>query len=125
MRMPPQWSYRNSITAFIKTITVLLFFCCFADDSGSARAQSVMPGNAAGAPINPESRLTNIPGRKTISLNGKWQTIIDQTDIGNGWLAIWKDQKPKGKSDFYEYSFEGGNLLNVPGDFNSQLNELD
>ena len=71
-----------------------------------------------------QSRLGNIPGRKTISLNGKWQTIIDQTDIGNGWLAIWKDQKAKGKSDFYEYSFDGGNLLDVPGDFNSQLPEM-
>jgi beta-glucuronidase len=88
-------------------------------------AQGTMPGNVPIHSISKyQSNIGNIPGRKTTSLNGKWQTIIDQTDIGNGWLAIWKDQKAKDKSDFYEYSFDGGNLLDVPGDFNSQLPEM-
>jgi beta-glucuronidase len=68
--------------------------------------------------------LANIPGRKITTLNGKWQAIIDQSDIGNGWLAIWKDQHAKGKTDFFEYSFDGGTVLDVPGDFNSQIAEL-
>ncbi|MBC8052662.1 MAG: beta galactosidase jelly roll domain-containing protein [Sphingobacteriaceae bacterium] len=72
-----------------------------------------------------QSRLGNIPGRKFTSLNGKWNAIIDPYDFGIGsWAAIWKDQKPKGKTDFYEYSFEGGVVFDVPGDFNSQLPEL-
>ena len=68
--------------------------------------------------------LANIPGRKTSSLNGKWQVIIDPYDFGNGERAIWKDRKPTGKTDFFEYSFDGGPILNVPGDFNSQRSEL-
>src|SRR5471030_316033 len=64
--------------------------------------------------------LANIPGRSTVSLNGKWQAIIDPYDFGNGERAIWKDKKATGKTDFYEYSFDGGPVLNVPGDFNSQ-----
>ncbi|MBC7873903.1 MAG: glycoside hydrolase family 2, partial [Ferruginibacter sp.] len=72
-----------------------------------------------------QSKLGNIPGRNSTSLNGKWQCIIDPADFGIGsWAAIWKDQQPKGKSDFFEYSFEGGTVLDVPGDFNSQLPEL-
>ncbi|MBC7888388.1 MAG: glycoside hydrolase family 2 [Ferruginibacter sp.] len=72
-----------------------------------------------------QSNLGNIPGRKIISLNGKWQAIIDPADFGIGsWAAIWKDQQPKGKTDFFEYSFEGGTVLDVPGDFNSQMPEL-
>ncbi|MGB3005214.1 MAG: sugar-binding domain-containing protein, partial [Chitinophagaceae bacterium] len=72
-----------------------------------------------------QSNLGNIPGRKISSLNGRWQAIIDPMDAGIGsWKALWKDLTPKGKSDFYEYSFEGATMLDVPGDFNSQLTEL-
>ena len=69
--------------------------------------------------------MINIPGRKTTSLNGKWQAIIDLQDVGIcEWKAIWKDRKPTGKSDFYEYSFDNGTVLDVPGNFNSQIKEL-
>src|SRR5438309_522029 len=89
-----------------------LLIIFFSDFSFPLSAQDVLPEPASANKY--QSHLGNIPGRKTTSLNGKWQTIIDQTDIGNGWLAIWKDQKPKGKSDFYEYSFDGGYLMDVP-----------
>jgi beta-glucuronidase len=73
----------------------------------------------------PKSTLTNIPGRKTTSLNGKWKAIIDPYDYGiNFWSAIWKDKVASGKTDFYEYSFDNGPVLDVPGDFNSQRPEL-
>lgn len=70
-----------------------------------------------------QTSMGNVLGRKTTSLNGKWQVIIDPNDNGekNG---IGKDAKPKGKTDFLEYSFDGSPLFNVPGDFNSQLPEL-
>ncbi|HMG67598.1 MAG TPA: glycoside hydrolase family 2 TIM barrel-domain containing protein, partial [Chitinophagaceae bacterium] len=48
--------------------------------------------------------------------------IIDPYDAGIGnWIALWKDKKPVGKNDFYEYSFDDAPALKVPGDFNSQL----
>jgi len=67
--------------------------------------------------------MGNVFGRKLISLNGKWQVIIDPNDSGDR-NGIGKDTKPKGKTDFLEYSFDEAPTLNVPGDFNSQLPEL-
>jgi beta-glucuronidase len=73
--------------------------------------------------LTAQSSMGNLLGRKLISLNGKWQVIIDPNDVGDR-LGIGKDTKPKGKTDFLEYSFDDAPSLNVPGDFNSQLPEL-
>jgi len=67
--------------------------------------------------------LVNVYGRRTQSLNGKWDAIIDQYDQGRK-NKIYLNKKPVGKTDFYEYSFDGGLKLNVPSDWNSQLPEL-
>ena len=73
--------------------------------------------------VSAQTSMGNVYGRKTTSLNGMWQIIIDQNDNGekNG---IGKDTKSKGKTDFLEYSFDESPTLNVPGDFNSQMPEL-
>lgn len=69
--------------------------------------------------------MTNVEGRNFIRLNGKWQIIIDPYDAGAGdWKPIWRDQTPAGKTDFYEYQFSDANVLEVPGDWNSQNREL-
>ena len=39
-------------------------------------------------------------------------------------MGMFKNKKPMGKTDFYEYSFEEGLILNVPSDWNSQIPEL-
>ena len=39
-------------------------------------------------------------------------------------MKVYRNQSPKGNTDFYEYSFQGGLRLNVPGDWNSQTPEL-
>lgn len=70
-----------------------------------------------------QTAMTNVSARHCISLNGKWQVILDPTGIGN-WREVWKEKKPEKKTDFVEYSFDGGPVLNVPGDFNSQMPEL-
>lgn len=70
-----------------------------------------------------QSAMINVSARKTLSLNGKWNAIIDPIAKGD-WLKVWEEKKPVKKSDFVEYSFEGGPELNVPGDFNTQLPEL-
>lgn len=71
-----------------------------------------------------QTAMINVYGRNTVSLNGKWEIIVDPFDVGIGWRAIYKDAKATGKNDFIEYSFDPANTLNVPGDFNSQLPEL-
>jgi beta-glucuronidase len=75
--------------------------------------------------------ITNIDGRKTTSLNGKWQIIIDPYENGyydyrhhpvqNGYF---KNAKPKSKSDLIEYNFDAAETLDVPGDWNSQSEKL-
>ena len=68
--------------------------------------------------------MTNVPGRNSQLLNGKWDAIIDLYDQGER-MQVYKNRKPSGKTDFYEYSFDGGLRLNVPGDWNSQLPQLE
>ena len=70
-----------------------------------------------------QTAMINSQSRNTISLNGKWNIIIDPTGGGN-WRQVWLEHKPQKKTDFFEYSFEGGPTLQVPGDFNSQMKEL-
>ena len=71
--------------------------------------------------------IANSDGRKTVSLNGQWQTIIDPYETGyydyrylpsaNGYF---KDAKPATKSDLIEYDFDTSESLAVPGDWNTQ-----
>ena len=75
--------------------------------------------------------ITNVEGRKSISLNGQWRTIVDPYETGyydyrlqpskNGYF---KDAKPQTKSDLIEYDFDTAETLNVPGDWNSQQERL-
>src|SRR5437773_11149102 len=75
--------------------------------------------------------IANTDGRKTISLDGQWRTIIDPYETGyydyryqpsaNGYF---KDAKPKTKSDLVEYDFDTSESLRVPGDWNSQTDRL-
>lgn len=74
--------------------------------------------------IHGQSLLQNPAGRHALSLNGKWQVIIDPYNAGTTWKPIWKDQHATGKYDFYEYAFTNTVTLTVPGDFNHQMPEL-
>jgi len=75
--------------------------------------------------------ITNTEGRKTISLNGQWQAIIDPYESGyynyryqpsdNGYF---KNAKPKNKSELIEYDFDKSETLKVPGDWNTQSDQL-
>jgi beta-glucuronidase len=75
--------------------------------------------------------IANTEARNTISLNGQWQTIIDPYESGfynyryqpsdNGYF---RNTKPKTKSDLIEYDFDTSPSLQVPGDWNSQSDQL-
>lgn len=67
--------------------------------------------------------IQNVYGRDICLLNGKWNAIIDLYDQGRG-KKMWLNHKVENDTQFYEYSWENGIRLNVPGDFNSQLPEL-
>ena len=75
--------------------------------------------------------IANTDGRKTISLDGQWQVIVDPYESGfydyryrpsdNGYF---KNAKPKSKSDLIEYDFDKSGSLKVPGDWNTQSEQL-
>lgn len=75
--------------------------------------------------------LTDMPNRNTISLDGKWQYIIDPYETGfydyrykemkeNSPSAYWNSDKPRNKSDLKEFGYNDKYSLRVPGDWNSQ-----
>lgn len=68
--------------------------------------------------------MSNVYGRDYELLNGKWNVIVDLYEHGKT-RAIYKNRKPQSDEQFYEYSFEGGMRLNVPGDWNSQCPKLE
>jgi beta-glucuronidase len=75
--------------------------------------------------------IANTEGRKTVNLNGQWQIIVDPYESGfydyryqpsnNGYF---KNAKPKTKSDLIEYDFDSSGTLQVPGDWNTQTDQL-
>lgn len=75
--------------------------------------------------------IANTDGRKTMALDGEWQTIVDPYESGfydyryqpsaNGYF---KNAKPKSPSDLIEYDFDKSERLKVPGDWNTQSDKL-
>ncbi len=75
--------------------------------------------------------IANIAGRKTVSLNGKWQYIVDPYETGfydyryqeraaNDGDAYWNTDVPATKTDKKEHGYIDKYSINVPGDWNSQ-----
>lgn len=75
--------------------------------------------------------IANIDGRQRISLNGRWQIIVDPYETGyydyryeprsDGYF---RNQKPRDTGDLVEYDFDSSPQINVPGDWNSQDERL-
>src|SRR5215218_18674 len=72
--------------------------------------------------------ITNIPGRTAVSLNGKWQYILDQYETGfydyrykerkeNDRDAYWSNDIQQNKLDRKEFGYINKYSLNVPGDW--------
>jgi beta-glucuronidase len=99
-------------------VKTLLLSLCLLTVAPSVRAQQI-------------GLIANTDGRKTTSLDGQWQTIIDPYESGfynyryqpsdNGYF---KNAKPKSKSDLIEYDFDSSESLRVPGDWNTQADKL-
>lgn len=69
--------------------------------------------------------------RRVVSLNGTWQAIVDPYETGyydhlSRPLAAgyWTNRKPSDRSDRVEYDFDKSGRLQVPGDWNSQREDL-
>ena len=77
---------------------------------------------AYAAPAAP-TLIANLPGRATISLDGAWRAIVDPFENGTSG-AFYRNQIPQDKTERVEYSFDASPVLNVPGDWNTQREQL-
>jgi beta-glucuronidase len=75
------------------------------------------------AATGPDSLISNIAGRTTISLDGTWKYIVDPYSTGFN-MRLYENRKPKDKSELVEYDFDAAGSLKVPGDWNSQREDL-
>jgi beta-glucuronidase len=91
------------------------------------------------AVLSAESIIQNAYNRDAYSLNGKWHYIVDMYESGfyNFRYKAFDDyddptksggffvnHKPKNKTDRVEYGFDGADMMIVPGDWNSQKENL-
>src|SRR3569833_3823478 len=88
--------------------------------------------------INAQELITNEFNRNTTSLNGSWNYIVDpyetgyynyrhkpydQTDVKSS-SAFYNNYHTEDKSELVEYDFDKSPILYVPGDWNSQKENL-
>lgn len=84
------------------------------------------------------STIQNIQSRKILSLNGKWNYIVDPYENGfydyrhdpfdqskTGTGGFFDDKVQKDKTELIEYNFDLSPQMNVPGDWNSQAEKLE
>jgi beta-glucuronidase len=78
-----------------------------------------------------QNLITNIQARKTTSLNGRWNYIVDTYETGfydyrwkerreNDMGAYWNPGTAKNRSELKEHDYSSKFSINVPGDWNSQ-----
>mgnify|MGYP002626233334 CR=1 FL=1 len=75
--------------------------------------------------------IDNVYNRKKILLNGKWKYIIDVQEEGYyGYRmelrgrGFFMNEKPKNPDDHVEYSFDTAPEIEIPSDWNTQINKL-
>lgn len=85
-----------------------------------------------------QSLLTNTINRSVTPLNGSWHYIVDPYQTGyynyryqpydqmdpNNTSAFFNNYHPKNALELVEYDFDKSPILSVPGDWNSQKDEL-
>jgi beta-glucuronidase len=87
--------------------------------------------------VTAQDVISNIQGRETFTLNGKWNYIIDPYENGyydyryepfdknpNPTGGYFLDRKPADKTELIEYDFDKSGVLTVPKDWNSQDSRL-
>jgi beta-glucuronidase len=101
-----------------RLLLLLLAGQAFASPAPSTLAASTSTASTLSA----STLIANVSGRTTVSLNGAWHAIVDPFD--NGRSGLFRDEKPRSKSDRVEYSFDSSPVLSVPGDWNTQREQL-
>jgi len=103
----------------------------------NATAQAPAPAAAAVVEAEASAPLQNIYGRQHLSLNGRWNYIVDPYETGyynyrrepfdttpSGKGGFYDDLGPPQKGELVEYNFDLSPTLKIPGDWNSQDEKL-
>ncbi|VUD69218.1 Beta-glucuronidase [Thalassocella blandensis] len=115
-----RWSMEKEMLAKLPCSLLWLSLIC-----------SVLFGHAALASSSEFELLQNPQGRSVQTLDGQWNIIIDPYE--NGFYnhryqeyptGYFKNKKAESVSELVEYNFNSGNTLRVPGDWNTQRDEL-
>jgi len=97
----------------------IFFFVCYSYVAMSQTNESYCP------------LIQNIGGRSTLTLNGRWNRLVDPLE--SGYYDYRKNPNPNGFfknatvdnwNQFKEYGFEDAPVLQVPGDWNTQEAKL-
>lgn len=86
---------------------------------------------AASATAAEVPQLANVLARNITSLNGEWNYIIDVQEEGyydyrmnpTAW-GFFRNAKPQRPEDLIEYDFDKAAVMNIPGDWNTQNEQL-
>jgi len=76
---------------------------------------------------SPAPLMTNVTGRDAQLLNGNWNVIADEHDMGSRGLfggAYYDVPSPRTGMELVEHSFDPRRQLRVPGDWNTQDDRL-
>jgi beta-glucuronidase len=98
------------------------------DPATRRRVPADDPGEPGSTRIAPASVISNLAGRSRSSLDGRWQWLIDPFDAARrkprDRRAVWKDQIEQPGQTIIEYEWDTSPVLEVPGDWNTQVPEL-
>ena len=104
---------------------------CIAPDASASEHGSDQNPLFTPLSIQPATILTpllgNVRARSITSLNGEWNSIVDQLGVGDASPLLYGgvgENRLYGTGELLEYSFKGGESLRVPGDWNSQRESL-
>jgi beta-glucuronidase len=118
------------INTALRLISVTFFMVLLAQTSSAANegAEGLALFGAETLDLPPGPPLmTNITGRDRVSLNGPWNIVVDEHDIGSKGLfggAYYDVPAPQTGMELVEFSFDARRQLNVPGDWNTQDERL-
>lgn len=114
----------------IRTLMLLLAFLC----SGTAGAVASEKDDSAlfltpelDVPAPDPAVMGWIDSRNTTSLNGSWKLLVDPMKVGTpgGFFGGWATtREPVDEFQLLEYSYSDAADIRVPGDFNTQREDL-
>jgi len=109
------------------TLAAVLMFVCNAVLSAEDSEQSPFAVPSVDAPRPTEHVMGWVDSRDVVSLNGSWKFLVDPMQVGTpgslfgGWATT---RTPEDEYQLLEYSYANAADIRVPGDFNTQFDEL-